>query len=118
MIAHPPRRWHVYIVDLAPRVGSKPGKQRPCVAVQPDEFGEAGLPSTVIVPLTSRVTAGDTFPLRVRIPAGTAGLEKDSEALIDQLLAWDNRLFAQEIGVLPEALQADMRAAMREFLEL
>jgi len=30
-----PRRWHVYIVDLQPRVGTKPGKQRPCLAIQP-----------------------------------------------------------------------------------
>jgi mRNA-degrading endonuclease toxin of MazEF toxin-antitoxin module len=40
-----PQRWHVYVVDLEPRVGTKPGKQGPCLAVQPVEFGEAGLRS-------------------------------------------------------------------------
>ena len=66
-----PRRWHVYVVDLEPRVRTKPGKQRPCLAVQPSEFAEAGLESTVVLPLTSKLTKADAFPLRVRVPAGT-----------------------------------------------
>ena len=88
-----PRRWHLYIVDLEPRVGTKPGKQRPCLAIQPSEFGEAGLESTVVLPLTTKVSKEDAFPLRVRIPAGTCGLERDSNVLVDQILAWDNSLF-------------------------
>ncbi|MGQ0813696.1 MAG: type II toxin-antitoxin system PemK/MazF family toxin [Gemmatimonadota bacterium] len=113
-----PRRWHVYVVDLTPRIGTKPGKQRPCVAIQPTEFGEAGLSSTVIVPLTSRIVTREAFPLRVRVPAGVCGLGEDSDVLIDQLLAWDNQLFAQELGILPEAIQDEIRSALREFLDL
>jgi len=113
-----PKRWHVYVVDLEPRVRSKPGKQRPCIAIQPVEFGEAGLTSTVILPLTTRVTREDAFPLRVRIPAGICRLARESDALVDQILAWDNELFREDLGVLPEALQLDLRQALREFLDL
>ena len=113
-----PRRWHLYTVDLAPRVGTKPGKQRPCLAIQPSEFGEAGLESTVILPLTTRITPEDSFPLRVRIPKGTCGLERDSEALVDQILAWDNSLFHRELGMLPEALVERVIAALRDFLDI
>lgn len=112
-----PRRWHLYVVDLEPRVGTKPGKQRRCVVVQPDEFGAAGLSSTVIVPITTR-TVSDAFPLRVRLPKGTCGLTADSDALVDQLLAWDNALFRRELGVLPDALQDEIRLALRDFLDL
>ena len=112
-----PRRWHLYTVDLEPRVGTKPGKQRPCVAVQPDEFAAAGLPSTVILPITTRSVA-DAFPLRVRLPRGTCGLSADSDVLVDQMLAWDNTLFRRELGVLPEALQDEIRRALRDFLDL
>jgi len=108
----------VYVVDLAPRVGTKPGKQRPCVAIQPSEFAAAGHPSTVILPLTTRVVAEDAFPLRVRVPAGTAGVTHDSDVLVDQVLAWDNTLFRDELGELPEALQDQLRAALVEFLDL
>ncbi len=113
-----PRRWHVYVVDLEPRVRSKPGKRRPCIAIQPTPFGEAGLTSTVILPLTTKLARGDAFPLRVRIPAGTCRLARDSDALVDQILAWDNDLFREDLGALPEALQEDLRRALLDFLDL
>ena len=118
MLSRPPRRWHLYVVDLEPRVGTKPGKQRPCVAVQPSEFGESGHPSTVVCPLTTKVVSADAFPLRVRIPAGVGGLTRASDVLIDQMLAWDNNLFYKELGVLPEAIQDRIRDALLEFLDL
>lgn len=118
MLDSPPRRWHLYVVDLAPRVGTKPGKHRPCVAIQPSEFAAAGHPSTVILPLTTRVVDEDAFPLRVRIPAGISGLDKESDVLVDQILAWDNTLFRSDLGELPDALQERIRAALLEFLDL
>jgi mRNA interferase MazF len=113
-----PRRWRLYVVDLEPRVGTKPGKQRPCLAIQPTEFAEAGLESTVVLPLTTKIVREEAFPLRVGIPAGTAGLDCDSQVLIDQILAWDNALFRRELGELPEALQDEVRRALREFLDI
>ena len=113
-----PTRWHLYVVDLEPRVGTKPGKQRPCLAVQPTEFAEGGLESTVVLPLTTNVTADDARPLRVRIPRGTCGLGRDSDVLIDQILAWDNSLFRRDMGLRPDALQSEIRVAPREFLDL
>ena len=113
-----PRRWHVYVVDLEPRIGTKPGKQRPCLAIQPSEFGEAGLESTVILPLTTKVSQEDAFPLRVRIPKGTAGLERDSDVLVDQVLAWNNSLFHKELGLLSDALIEKVTAALREFFDI
>ena len=113
-----PRRWHLYIVDLEPRVGTKPGKQRPCLAIQPSEFSEGGLESTVVLPLTTRLIQEDAFPLRVRIPKGTCGLEAESDVLIDQILAWDNSLFRRELGLLPEALVDRVKAAIKDFLDI
>jgi mRNA interferase MazF len=113
-----PERWHVYVVALDPRVGTKPGKQRPCLAIQPTEFGHAGLPSTVALPLTTNVVRADAFPLRVRIPAGVCGLTRDSDVLVDQILAWDNELFRRDLGPVPEAVRDEVRRALLEFLDL
>ena|ERR1700722_11756683 len=113
-----PKRWYLYIVDLEPRIGTKPGKQRPCLAVQPSEFVAAGLKSTVILPLTSKIIKGDTFPLRVHIPQGILGLTQPSDILIDQILAWDNNLFRQELGILPAPITHEVKIALRDFLDL
>lgn len=112
------KRWHLYVVDLEPRVGTKPGKQRPCLAIQPNEFGEGGLTSTVVLPLTTKIIQGDVFPLRVNIPKDTVGLTQQSAVLIDQILAWDNNLFRQELGVLPEYLIDEIKLALRDFLDI
>ena len=113
-----PKCWHIYTVDLEPRIGTKPGKQRPCLAIQPNEFAEGGLKSTVILPLTSKIITGDTFPLRVKIPKGIAGLASPSDILIDQVLAWDNSLFRQELGLLPENIVEEVKTALKDFFDL
>lgn len=115
---NPPRRWHIYTVDLEPRVGTKPGKQRPCIAIQPNEFSEAGLNSTVVIPLTTKLTEGNAYPLRIRIPKGVCRLKTQSEALVDQILAWDNTLFREDLGELPETLQETIKSALADFLDL
>lgn len=113
-----PERWHLYIVDLEPRIGSKLGKQRPCLCFQPSEFCEAGINSAVVLPLTTQIIKEDAFPLRVRVDKGTCGLQKDSDILIDQILAWDISLFRDDLGIIPEGLQEIVKSAVRDFLDL
>lgn len=113
-----PEQWHLYIVDLEPRIGTKPGKQRPCLSVQPTFFAKAGLKSSVVLPITSKISPEEAFPLRVRIPKGVCNLEKQSDVLIDQILAWDHSLFREDLGKIPEALQNRVKEALKDFLDL
>ena len=112
------KQWHIYVVDLEPRVGTKPGKQRPCLCIQPSELCEAGLQSAVVLPLTTKLFGSEAFPLRLPVPAGTCGLKQASEVLVDQMLAWDVSLFREDLGEVPEALQEMCKTALREFLDL
>ena len=113
-----PKRWHIYVVDLNPRVGSKPGKQRPCLAIQPDEIAEAGLTSTVVIPLTTKLLGEEAYPLRIRIPRGSCRLEYASDLMIDQILAWDNTFFREDLGEIPELFRRRVQEAIKDFLEL
>jgi mRNA interferase MazF len=113
-----PKQWHVYVLDLEPRIGTKPGKQLPCLVVQPIEFGEGGLKSSVVLPLTTRMSPLDAWPLRIRVPKGTCGLKEASDLLIDQILAWDHSLFRDDLGEVPDAIRDQVKTALREFLDL
>jgi mRNA interferase MazF len=113
-----PKKWHIYIVDLEPRVGTKPGKQRPCLCIQANEFCEAGLQSTVILPLTTKTHSKNTYPLRIKISKGVCGLTKESEVLIDQILSWDISLFREDLGEVSDGLKETIKRALAEFLEL
>ncbi len=112
------RRWHIWVVNLEPRVGTKPGKQRPCLVLQPDEVTQAGLSSAVVLPITTKVTQDNAFPLRVRVKKGICGLSRDSDIMIDQILAWDLSLFKEDLGEIPVAIQTEIKAAIVEFLAL
>lgn len=110
-------RGHVYVVDFNPRIKTKPGKLRPAVVVQDDVVNEAGYPSTIVVPTTTRLADTDA-PLRLRLPAGTAGLERESDALVAQLIAVANESFRKPLGPLPPELQAILDRKLRTVLGL
>lgn len=111
------RRGHVYIVDFNPRVKTKPGKIRPAVVVQDDLLNEAGYPSTIVMPITTKLADTDT-PLRLRLSAGTAGLDSDSDALVAQLIAVANESFRKELGGLPIGLVELLDEKLRAVLNL
>ena len=81
------KRGEIWLADLNPRRGTKPGKTRPVLIIQAQALIDAGHPSTLIIPLTTQLI-DDAEPLRLRVQAqGT--LRKDSDLLVDQLRAID-----------------------------
>jgi mRNA interferase MazF len=111
------RRGHLYIVDFNPRVTTKPGKLRPAVALQSDLVNQAGYPSTIVIPATTRLV-DEAGLLRLRVGAGHGGLAEDSDLLIAQMIAVANESFRREIGVLPVDLMAELERRVRIILSL
>jgi mRNA interferase MazF len=112
-----PDRGEVRLANLDPRHGTGPGKTHPVLVVQAQALLSAEHPSTLIVPLTTKLV-DDAEPLRVRVRA-TARLRQDSDLLMDQLRAIDNRRLAGgPMARLPRALMARVNEALREVLDL
>ena len=111
------KRGHLYIVDFNPRVKTKPGKLRPAVVLQSDLVNEAGYPSTIVIPTTTRLVE-DPGILRHRIKKGQGGLARDSDLLLGQMIAVTNESFRQEIGVLPDDVMAELEKRVRIILSL
>ncbi len=85
--------------------------------VQAQALLDAEHPSTLVVPLTTRLTE-DTEPLRLRIRA-QGRLKKDSELLLDQLHAIDNRRLSDgPILQCPAEFMRRVDRALTEVLEL
>ena len=79
----------VWLANLNPTKGTEPGKTRPVLILQNQTLLDVKHPSTLIIPLSTQLIE-DAQPLRFRILAQDK-LEKDSDLLIDQLRAIDNR---------------------------
>ena len=79
----------VWLANLNPGRGTEPGKIRPVLILQNQALLDADHPSTLIIPLTTNLIE-DAEPLRLRVVA-QGGLNKDSDLLVDQLRAIDNK---------------------------
>jgi mRNA interferase MazF len=79
----------VWLADLNPQRGTEPGKTRPVLIIQNQALLDAGHPSTLVIPLTTRLIE-DAAPLRLRLRARDR-LDRDSDLLIDQIRAIDNQ---------------------------
>lgn len=83
------KKGEIWLANLNPSKGTEPGKTRPVLILQDQALLDIFHPSTLIVPLTTNLVE-NANPLRVRVNAQDK-LEKDSDLLIDQLRAIDNK---------------------------
>jgi mRNA interferase MazF len=83
------KRGEIWLANLNPGKGTVPGKTRPVLIVQCQDLLDASHPSTLVIPLTTNLV-NDAQPLRFRIEAA-GQLTHDSDLLVDQLRALDNR---------------------------
>jgi mRNA interferase MazF len=107
-------RGEIWLADLNPHHGTEPGKTRPVLIVQSQALLDAGHPSTYISPLTTKLVE-DAEPLRIRLSA-SVGLTRDSDLLIDQLRAVDNRRLVR--GPLLRLPPKTMKRALTALAEL
>lgn len=110
------RRGWLYLADLNPQRGTEPGKVRPVLVLQSDLLNNLH-PSTVVVPLTTKVHK-EASHLRVHLKKGEAGLEHESDVLLDQVRAVDNRRFIQPIGPLSKILLSEVEKCLLQIMDI
>jgi len=109
------KQFDIWIADLQPQRGTETGKVRPVLIVQTNLLKDH--PSTVICPITSNIAA-DSDILRVHIKKGIANLKNDSDIMIDQIRAIDNRRLTSKVGELPNNLRQKVKENIRIVLDL
>jgi len=87
------KKGEVWLANLNPTKGTEAGKIRPVLVLQDQALLDVVHPSTLVAPLTTRLIE-DIYPLRVRLNAKD-DLKKDSDVLIDQIRAIDNKRFVK-----------------------
>ena len=110
------RRGTLYLADLSPRRGTEPGKIRPILVIQSDLLNDTGHPSTWVLPCATRLV-GENL-LRVALPRGVAGNDRDCEVMIDQSRSIDNRRMVRALAPLPRIILAEVEQKLRLLSEL
>ena len=110
------KQFDIWIADLEPQRGTETGKVRPILIVQTNLLNNEH-PSSVVCPITTNVEK-DSEILRVRIKKGVANLKVDSDIMIDQIRAIDNRRLVNKIGELTKDLQIKVKENIKIILDL
>ena len=109
------KQYDIWIADLEPQRGTETGKVRPVLIVQTNLLKDH--PSTVVCPITTNISPASDI-LRVHLRKGTANLQYDSDIMIDQIRAIDNRRLTEKIGDLPNDIQLKVKENIKIILDL
>jgi mRNA interferase MazF len=104
------KQGDVFRVNFDPLVGAEVRKVCPAVVVSNDINNEHS-PSISIAPITSNATR--VYSFEVEIPAGTSSLTSRSKIMVNQTRSVDKVRLVQLIDSLPDALMAQVKAALK-----
>lgn len=111
------KQFDIFLADLSPGFGTEPSKKIPVVIVQNNFIIREGHESTVVCLLATKLTSG-TKILRIRVPASQSNLIQDSEILMDQVRAIDNKRLIRYVGSLDEKTALQVKKSLGIVLDL
>ena len=108
-------RGEVWWADLGEPIGSRPAGRRPVLVVQSDTYSASRLATVVVVAITSSTRLA-AMPGNVFVPAGSAGLARDSVVNVTSITTLDRRELEGKAGDLPDAMLAAVDAGLAAVL--
>ncbi|MBI4118744.1 MAG: type II toxin-antitoxin system PemK/MazF family toxin [Parcubacteria group bacterium] len=111
-----PVRGEIYLVGFDPAFGSEIKKTRPALIVQ-NNISNKYSPTTIVAAITS-VTGGRGYSTNVFLKESQSGLKQDSVVLLNQIKTIDKQRLIKKIGVMDQALMADIDRALEISLGL
>jgi mRNA interferase MazF len=111
------KRGQVWWANLDPARGTEAGKIRPVVIVQTDLLNDAGHPSSIVCPITTKIARKASI-LRLHLAKGEVGNEEPSDVMVDQVRAIDNTRLTAQMGSLSTAKLLQLGENLKILLEL
>jgi len=90
------KQYDIWLANLNPVKGTEPGKTRPVVIMQTDLLNDTHL-STIVCPITTNIQPSVNI---LRIHLKKTQLDQQSDVLIDQIRAIDNKRLITRVGKL------------------
>ena len=107
-------QYEIWLANLSPSKGTKPGKTRPVVVVQTNLMNTV-LPSTLICPITSQINLEATI-LRVHFHKGI--LDQLIDIPVDPIRAIDNTRMIEKMGSLNKTQISQLKSNLKIVLNL
>ena len=98
-------RFDVYLINLAPTVGSETRKTRPCLIISPDEMNKH-IRTVIVAPMT---TAGKDYPTRIQCKFK----RKKGQIVLDQIRTIDKTRLIKKLGAIDPNSQIEVIAVLQ-----
>ena len=110
------KQYEIWIADLNPTNRTEPGKIRPVIVIQTDLLNKYH-PSSIICPITTNVK-NESEILRVHLTKGKFGLTEDSDIMIDQIRAIDNKRLLKKVGIAANEVSDKIKENLKILFDL
>ena len=94
-------KWHIFLANLDPVIGSEEGNTRPVLVISEEEINQI-LPVVNVLPITSRKPKRRIYPNEFLIPPKISGLPKESIILCYQIRTLDKKRLVRKIGKIED----------------
>jgi mRNA interferase MazF len=111
-----PLYGEVWIVEMDPVVDSEIGKRRPALIVSNDQNNQYADTVTVL-PITSQPPRR-RYLYEVLVPAGVAGLSRNSRVKANMIRTVDKSRLLQLMGTLPQQYYPEVNTALKIHLNV
>jgi mRNA interferase MazF len=108
------KQFDIWLANLNPSRGTEPGKTRPVVIIQTDLLNETH-PSSIICPVTTNVLPEANL---LRVHLKKSQLDRQSDILVDQVRAIDNRRLIEKLGHLTREQRSKLKENLRIVMDL
>ena len=82
--------------------GSEPGKTRPVLVIQGDNFNRSSIHTVICAVITSNISLSNA-PANILLEKAESGLEKSSAINFSQILTLDKSYFTQMVSMLSKS---------------
>jgi len=110
-------RGEIWWANLPLPKGSKPGKRRPVLIIQSDNFNRSSI-NTVICAMITSNTELAFLPGNLLIEKSISGLEKTSTVNFSQIMTLDKTDLTEQVSMLPKPIIEKINNCLRNVLEL
>jgi mRNA interferase MazF len=111
-------RWHIFIANLDPVIGSEQGKTRPVLVISHEQMNNV-LPVVNVLPLTTRKPGRRVYPNEVLLTPEITGMDRESLVLCYQIRTLDKRrLWNRVCSVTEEDMQRNIMEALAFQLDM
>ncbi len=107
----------IYWADFGESQANEPAYRRPVLVVQSDHFNRSRIGSVLVVPLSSNKLLAKA-PGNVLLKRKETGLNKESVAVVSQMIAINHDRLEEKVSKLPGHLLLSVDEGLRLVLDL